>query len=65
MKPINEHLIQLTGKANIKPKDYETGEDVILIVKGSIYNIVRSDNHDGTDDLIIKIKAIDVQDSTQ
>jgi hypothetical protein len=61
MKPINSYYIQLSGKVNVEPKDMETGDDLVLLVKGSVYNAIRDDQHDGTDDLIYKIKAEEIQ----
>jgi len=62
MKPINEKLIQFTGKVPVRvDKDYETGDELTVVLKGDIYNTGRSDNHDGTDDLIFKLKATDAE----
>ncbi len=61
MKPINSYHIQLSGKVNVEPKELETGEDLVLLVKGSVYNAIRDDQHDGTDDLIYKVKAVEIK----
>jgi len=58
---INEHLVQITGKACIDGDLGDYGDDVILIVKGSITHIEGRDNHDGSIDKVFKVKQIECE----
>ena len=57
-KPINEILIQFSGKACM-PK--EVVEDCVLRVHGSVISETFTDNQDGTCNKIQRVKIISVE----
>lgn len=54
---INEHIIQLSGKASI-PEPLEVGGNYKITMDGSVITETMSDNHDGTANRIFKFKPI-------
>lgn len=56
-KEINEHVVKLTGKANI-PKELELGHNYKLVIDGEITAITESNNDDGTFDRYYKFVPI-------
>ena len=57
-KPINEILVQFSGKACIPA---ELKEDVVLKVIGSVVAETEIDNQNGTKDKIQRVKIISVE----
>ena len=57
---INEHIVKLTGKANI-PSALNIAENYDVNIEGTITTSTTSDNHDGTYDVIYKLQPIRVQ----
>lgn len=58
MKEVNERQVLIIGKANIEEDLGDYGDDVTLLIKGSIYKIEGSDNFNGTIDKLFKVKQI-------
>lgn len=57
MKEINEHIVKLSGKANI-PSELEMGNNYKLSIDGEITAITESNNDDGTYDRYYKFVPI-------
>lgn len=58
-KEINETILRITGSASIPSAEYETGDDMEIVVKGSIVKVELADTQsEGTNNKIIKVKII-------
>ena len=55
---INERILKITGSSNIENDLGAYGDDVTLIVKGTIDGIEGKPNYDGTINMIYKVKQI-------
>ena len=58
-KTINQHLIKVSGKSFID-KSPQLGEDVVVILKGTVVKVDHCDNQDGTMDVCATVKATEV-----
>ena len=56
-KTINEILIKISSRCPID-KELELGQDVSLLVRGTVVSKQENDNQDGTYDVIIKCKPV-------
>ena len=59
---INEKIIRITGSASTD-KILELGDDVVLLVKGSIVQTQDWDNQDGTKNRVYKVKVLSVENA--
>jgi hypothetical protein len=59
-KPINEHIIKVTGKANILA-GLDSDQEVVLLVRGSVVKREEESNQDGTYNMIYKVKIAAVE----
>lgn len=57
-KQINERQVLIIGKSCIEEDLGDYGDEVSLLVKGSIHKIEGEDNCDGTINRIFKVKQI-------
>jgi hypothetical protein len=54
---INEHILKLTGKANL-PQELNLGYNYKITIDGEITTITDSNNQDGTKDRIYKFEPV-------
>ena len=56
----NEFLIKITSKSPIE-RELELGQDVVVLLKGSVIQRQERDRQDGTMDIVFVVKPVDVQ----
>lgn len=56
---VNQHLIKVSGKSFID-KSPQLGEDVVILLKGTVVKVDHCDNQDGTMDVCATVKATEV-----
>ena len=56
----NEFLIKITSKSPID-RELELGQDVVVLLKGSVIQRQERDRQDGTMDIVFVVKPVDVQ----
>lgn len=62
-KSINEKILKIRGSVSLPPdKEFELGEDVEVVVCGSVIQIETKDNFDGTFDKIFILKMETIKD---
>ena len=54
---VNERLVKISASAIITPEELHIGEEVSLLVKGSVVKIEDRDNQDGTINRVFVIKG--------
>ena len=58
-KEINEVILKITGSASIPNEEYETGDDVGIILQGKVVKVELADTQsEGKNNKIIKVKII-------
>lgn len=57
-KPVDSYTILIYGKAELPEGISVSGDDVTLLVKGTIKKVEEVDNEDGTKERVYKIKQI-------
>lgn len=55
---VNEHIVQLTGTANI-PQPLSLGHDYEIVANVNCYRVTEVDNHDGSINKLYKLKVVD------
>lgn len=55
----NEYLVRISGKVAIEPKELNLGDDVDIVLKGSIIEIKHLDTQEGTQDKVYVIKPLE------
>jgi hypothetical protein len=60
-KPLNDTFIRVSGLMHLNGTTFQLGDDVTLVLKGSIVSVQEMDNQDGTKDLKFTMKAAEVE----
>lgn len=55
---INEHLVKISSGLMVTDKPLKLGDDVAILVKGTVTKIEQRDNNDGTFDQIYVVKGV-------